>query len=54
LGCNNKSVTVFAETCLTADALTKVAYLNPDMLRRNTFSGVRFASLDSDGAVTWD
>ncbi len=54
LGGNNKSVTVFAETCLTADALTKVAYLNPDMLRKNTFSGVRFASLDSDGAVTWD
>jgi thiamine biosynthesis lipoprotein len=51
---NNKSVTVFAENCLTADALTKVAYLNPDMLRRNTFSGVRFASLDSAGTVTWD
>jgi|TARA_B110000438_G_C15811086_1_gene649676 thiamine biosynthesis lipoprotein len=51
---NNKSVTVFAENCLTADALTKVAYLNPDMLRRNAFSGVRFASLDSAGTVTWD
>jgi thiamine biosynthesis lipoprotein len=51
---NNKSVTVFAESCLTADALTKVAYLSPDLLRGNTFPNVRFTSLDSDGAITWD
>jgi FAD:protein FMN transferase len=49
-----KSVTVFAETCLIADALTKVAYLNPSMLRKINQPNVYFASLGSDSEIIWN
>ncbi len=48
-----KSVSVFAENCMLADALTKVAYINPDMIKKAVFPDVDFMTLDSNNMITW-
>lgn len=49
----NISVSVFAKECLLADALTKVAYLNPDMIKKSVFPDVEFMTLDSNNVTNW-
>ncbi len=49
----NISVSVFAENCLLADALTKVAHLNPSMIKKSIFPDVEFMTLDSNNVINW-
>ena len=49
----NISVSVFAKDCLLADALTKVAYLNPDMIKKSAFPEIEFMTLDSNNVINW-
>ena len=49
----NISVSVFAKDCLLADALTKVAYLDPDMIKKSVFPDIEFMTLDSNNVINW-
>ena len=49
----NISVSVFAKDCLLADALTKVAYLDPDMIKKSAFPEIEFMTLDSNNVINW-
>jgi thiamine biosynthesis lipoprotein len=49
----NISVSVFAKDCLLADALTKVAYLNPHVIKKSIFPDVEFMMLDSNNVINW-
>ena len=49
----NISVSVFAKDCLLADALTKVAYLNPHVIKKSIFPEIKFMTLDSNNVINW-
>ena len=49
----NISVSVFAKDCLLADALTKVAYLNPHVIKKSIFPEIEFMTLDSNNVINW-
>ena len=49
----NISVSVFAKDCLLADALTKVAYLDPDMIKKSVFPDIEFMTLDCNNLINW-
>lgn len=49
----NISVSVFAKDCLLADALTKVAYLDPHMIKKSAFPEIEFMTLDSNNVINW-
>jgi thiamine biosynthesis lipoprotein len=49
----NISVSVFAKDCLLADALTKVAYLDPDVIKKSVFPDIEFMTLDSNNVINW-
>ena len=49
----NISVSVFAKDCILADALTKVAYLDPDMIKKSAFPEIEFMTLDSNNVINW-
>ena len=49
----NISVSVFAKDWLLADALTKVAYLDPDMIKKSVFPDIEFTTLDSNNVINW-
>jgi FAD:protein FMN transferase len=52
-GESHNSVSVFASNCLIADALTKVAYLKPDMIKKSIFPNVHFMTLNSNNEIDW-
>ena len=49
----NISVSVFAKDCILADALTKVAYLDPHMIKKSAFPEIEFMTLDSNNVINW-